>query len=83
MVTEIFRATYTKQDAIEKFLNNVFGEGNATVQRRKEADVIIQWKQGKYNCTLPRHLTEKAEKKTMQETLNVEHREKTKNGGTG
>ncbi|CVL06796.1 uncharacterized protein FMAN_11892 [Fusarium mangiferae] len=72
MVTEIFRATYTEQDAIEKFLNNVFGKGNATVQ----------WKQGKYNCTLPRHLTE-AEKKTMQETLNVEHHEETKDGGTG
>ncbi|CVL03572.1 uncharacterized protein FPRN_11833 [Fusarium proliferatum] len=70
MVTEIFRATYTEQDAVEKFLNNAFGEGNAT------------WKQGKYNCTLPRHLTE-AEKKTMQETLNVEHHEETKDGGTG
>lgn len=34
MVTEIFRATYTEQDTIEKFLNNVFGEGNATVQVR-------------------------------------------------
>ncbi|CZR48955.1 uncharacterized protein FPRO_12395 [Fusarium proliferatum ET1] len=72
MVTEIFRATYTEQDTIEKFLNNVFGEGNATVQ----------WKQGKYNRTLLRHLTE-AEKKTMQESLNVEHHEETKDGGTG
>ncbi|KAF5621120.1 uncharacterized protein FTJAE_11461 [Fusarium tjaetaba] len=34
MATEIVRATYAEQSAIETFLTSVFGEGNATVKLR-------------------------------------------------
>ncbi|KAH8672213.1 hypothetical protein BGZ61DRAFT_459052 [Ilyonectria robusta] len=42
------RATYTGQDALEKYFTELFGPGTSTVL----------WKRGRFLCTIPRHLTD-------------------------
>ncbi|KAM5521287.1 hypothetical protein FOXYSP1_15178 [Fusarium oxysporum f. sp. phaseoli] len=63
MPIEIVRATYTDQDALERFFANIFGQGGATVL----------WKRGRFQCKIPRELTEDETQKMKQVVMMGEH----------
>lgn len=56
------RATYTDDKALQEFLVGLFGHGN----------VEVVWKRGRFQCTIPRPLSE-AETVQMQTAVNISH----------
>lgn len=66
MAVEVVRATYTEQTALETFLANIFGRGGASVIVRTchfqptqiPLLTFTQWRRGRFQCTIPRKLTE-------------------------
>lgn len=64
MQVVIVSARYTEQDALEEFLGQVFGYGQARVTVGSPLHVFafelltpMQWTRGRFQCTLPRALT--------------------------
>ncbi|KAF4634376.1 hypothetical protein G7Y89_g3741 [Cudoniella acicularis] len=62
MPIAIVRATYTEQNALETFFTELFGWGKTEVL----------WKRGRYQCTLPRRMTQDEIEK-LQQAVRVEH----------